>query len=442
MSTLGTYYLNAPSLSSATAAYDDAALTIPAADGFYSDGVTVRELVSGVFTNVISSCAPCAAPCSITPINVIEGKSFLEMYQDMGSTILDVGAIVIEIDYIATSPPLGLYFEYDGTLYNALSSQNFGFVQGPAGPNQVIYIGNTADDCGILAAGYQSIPVQEFNPVTNVFDNTGQFLSVAALAPQIQLSAGIPGKYVMVIPKPTASPSILYFQGRLLCNPNTFTITVNCPANLPSFTSTEDCLLQIDTCALGTNQVYHSADVNGTTSLGGFFGLYDWVFSDSFGQTVLPDGWYRSPSVPSPDTSFEVQDGVIIGFGACASVTTKDINYEAENAIAGSCSTNVANLKLTISQPPTPAYVDISAPATGIYTTPVGLTHIQLRLYWFEVYTPCGQVKMVIEKDGSIIASKTFTPTSGVFEYLDVDFDLTEFPLLVDADIYGYITLA
>jgi hypothetical protein len=437
MATAGIYYLNAPSLSSATAAYDDAALTIPAADGFYSDGVTIRELVSGVFTNVISSCAPCAVPCSITPINVVEGKSFLEMTQDMGGTVLDVGAIVIEIEYTTSEQPIGLYFEYDGVLYNTLSSQNFGFVQGPAGPNQVIYIGNTADDCGILAAGFQPLPVQEFNPVTNTFDNTGQFLSVAALAPQIQLSPGTPGKYVMVIPKIAATPSSLYFQGRLLCNLNDFNITINCPTNLPSFTSTENCVVQIDTCALGTNQIYHSADVNGTTSSGGFFGLYDWVFSDSFGQTVLPDGWYRSPSVPSPDTSFEVQDGVIIGFGACAAVTGWNIDYEVENTIAGACSTNVPNLRLTISQPPIPAYLDINAPATGTITIAAGLTHVQLRMYWFEIYTPCGQVKMVIEKDGVIIASKTLTPTSGVYEYLDVDFELT-----IDAVIYGYVTLA
>jgi hypothetical protein len=437
MATAGIYYLNAPSLSSATAAYDDAALTIPALDGFYSDGATVRELIGGLFTNVISPCAPCAAPCSVDPINVFEGKSFLEMTQNVGETVLDVGAIVIEIDYMTSERPIGLYFEYDGVQYNALSSQNFGFVQGPAGPNQVIYIGDTAFDCGILAAGFQPLPVQEFNPVTNTFDNTGQFLSVAALAPQIQLSPGTPGKYVMVIPKIAATPSSLYFQGRLLCNLNDFNITINCPTNLPSFTSTENCVVQIDTCALGTNQIYHSADVNGTTSSGGFFGLYDWVFSDSFGQTVLPDGWYRSPSVPSPDTSFEVQDGVIIGFGACAAVTGWNIDYEVENTIAGTCSTNVSTLKLSISQPPIPAYLDINAPATGTITIVAGLTHVQLRMDWLEVYTPCGQVRMVIEKDGVIIASKTLTTTSGTSEYLDVDFDLT-----IDAVIYGYVTLA
>jgi hypothetical protein len=201
-------------------------------------------------------------------------------------------------------------------------------------------------------------------------------------------------------------------------------------------TSTETCLASIDSCALGTTQTYYSADVNGNTSSGGFLGLYDWVFYDSFGQNVLPNGFYRSPSVPSPDTWFEVLDGVIVSFGACGSVTGWNVDYEVQNAIAGSCSTNVSDLRLIISQPPIAPYVEVPAPTTGTATITAGITHVQLRMYWFETYTPCGQVRMVIEKDGVVIASKTLTPTSGVYEYLDVDFNLD-----IDANIYGYVTL-
>ena len=42
------YYLNAPSLGSATAVFYDAALTIFAADGYYTDGTITREQISGV----------------------------------------------------------------------------------------------------------------------------------------------------------------------------------------------------------------------------------------------------------------------------------------------------------------------------------------------------------------------------------------------------------
>jgi hypothetical protein len=436
MSTSGIYYLNAPSLSSATSAYTDAALTIVASDGWYSDGTTVRELVSGVFTNVISSCAPCASPCSTTPIAFVGDLAFLEMNQSTGTTSSDVGAVVIEVNFNGNARPLGIYFEQNGVVYNSLSCQNYGRVQGPAGPNQVVYIGNVTFDCGILAAGFLPLPKCEYNPVTSAFEATGEYLSAKALSPQIDLSAGVPGKFVAVIPKLTPDPSNIYTQCRLLCSLNDFNITIKCPQRLPSFTSTGVNAASVDACGAGTVNEYYSADVNGGVSLGGFLGLYDWVFADYNGETVLADGFYRSPSVPSPNTFFEVQDGVVVSFGACGAVPLWTITYEDENAIAGACAANVSDLRLTVSQPPVTPYIDVSAPATGTSNVPEGLTHVTLRMYWFEAIPACGQVKMVIEKNGVVIAYKTITPTSGVYEYLDVDFILED-----DASIYGYVTL-
>lgn len=48
MAISSTYYLNAPSLGSATAVFSNSTLTTLAADGFYSDGVISRQQVSGV----------------------------------------------------------------------------------------------------------------------------------------------------------------------------------------------------------------------------------------------------------------------------------------------------------------------------------------------------------------------------------------------------------
>lgn len=60
MALSSTYYLNGPSLGSATAVFTDVALTICAADGFYSDGVIVRELVECVLLpqQTCPSCGP------------------------------------------------------------------------------------------------------------------------------------------------------------------------------------------------------------------------------------------------------------------------------------------------------------------------------------------------------------------------------------------------
>lgn len=58
------YYLNAPSLASATSVFSDAALTICAPDGFYSDGSIVREMVGCVLLpqQVCAEC--CSDLCS------------------------------------------------------------------------------------------------------------------------------------------------------------------------------------------------------------------------------------------------------------------------------------------------------------------------------------------------------------------------------------------
>lgn len=60
MATSATFYLDAPSLSSASVVYSNATLTTVAANGFYSDGTIVREQSGGVLLPQ-SSCPSCAA---------------------------------------------------------------------------------------------------------------------------------------------------------------------------------------------------------------------------------------------------------------------------------------------------------------------------------------------------------------------------------------------
>jgi hypothetical protein len=61
MATSATYYLDAPSLGSASVIYSDAELTIIAEDGFYSDGAISREQVSGVLLPQ-QECPSCELP--------------------------------------------------------------------------------------------------------------------------------------------------------------------------------------------------------------------------------------------------------------------------------------------------------------------------------------------------------------------------------------------
>jgi hypothetical protein len=59
MATSATFYLDAPSLSSATVVYSNSSLTTVAANGFYSDGFIVREQAAGSLLPA-TTCPSCA----------------------------------------------------------------------------------------------------------------------------------------------------------------------------------------------------------------------------------------------------------------------------------------------------------------------------------------------------------------------------------------------
>lgn len=61
MPTTSTYYLNAPSLASATAVFTDAAMTTCAPDGYYTDGLSTRQQV-GCSLLPLEICPECPSP--------------------------------------------------------------------------------------------------------------------------------------------------------------------------------------------------------------------------------------------------------------------------------------------------------------------------------------------------------------------------------------------
>ena len=90
MATSSTYYLNAPSLGSATSVFTNADLTVLAADGFYSDGVIVREQISGLLV-AQQTCPACATPCGGS-ISASGQQGIYYLNIDLGT---DIGAVVV-----------------------------------------------------------------------------------------------------------------------------------------------------------------------------------------------------------------------------------------------------------------------------------------------------------------------------------------------------------
>jgi len=303
MATSGTFYLDAPSLSTASVVYSNAALTIVAANGFYADGSIVREQVSGVLLPQ-QTCPACAIPCGGT-ITGSGGQGVYYLDTDLGP---DIGAVIIRFDPIGV--PDGILAVYNSITYNGVSSPAHGWLQGTAG--LATYIGTTGADCGIVANSPYSLPEFEYDGST--FAPLGTNTSVTILAGQSDLKATAPGNTVMVIPKTAAAPSILNLTLIGPCETTVFYISVECPAALPSFASSTVNASSALACAATISPTYYVAYVNGGA---GVLGLYDLVFSDANGEFKLGEGYYKTTAAGANNWYQVDANGVIIAFGTC-----------------------------------------------------------------------------------------------------------------------------
>jgi hypothetical protein len=303
MATQATYYLDAPSLGSASVIYSDASLSTIAPNGFYSDGTIVREQVGGILLPQVN-CPACAVSCdTVIEQTGIQGVYLLDI--NLGS---DVGAVIITFDPI--SVPDGFQATYNSVVYNGVSSPNYGWLQGPIG--LPTYLGATSSNCGIPAGSPYVLPIYQYQ--SGSFVLSGMSESVTILPAQLEFTTVAPGVCVMVVPKTAATPSILTLKIIGPCFGTAFNVAFSCPALLDPI----ECSIVVDTpeqvCLMPITQTYHLANVTGTA---GVVTLYDLVFQDAFGETKLPQGYYRTIDA-GVESWFEVDaNGVVIGFGVC-----------------------------------------------------------------------------------------------------------------------------
>jgi hypothetical protein len=308
MAVQSTYYLDAPSLGSASVIYSDAGLTTVSADGFYSDGIIVREQVSGVLLPQ-QTCSSCEPACGTT-ISASGGQGIYLVNLGTGSDTLDVGAIIIRFDPI--SAPDGIRATLGTTVYNKLVSSVDGLHQSPLG--SFTYVGQTSGDCGISGTTYPAVP--EFNFDGTSFVPTGNTQSIFVAPLSVSLGASAPGNMLMVVPKLTPTPSVINIEVVGPCIGTAWDLSVNCPVLLTGFSSSAMAASSIAACALELTQTYYNASLYDTP---GIVGLYDLVFSDAYGNTQLPAGFYFAEgSVADTNDWFEVDtNGVVISLGTC-----------------------------------------------------------------------------------------------------------------------------
>ena len=302
------YYLDAPSLGSATAVYTDASLTTCALDGFYSDNLIVRELV-GCVLQPQRICPSCGLACGEDCDNTELKTGVYKVTIDLGNEPTSIGAVTITFN--PQNYPKGFEVEYDGVVYNAISSPIYGFLQGDLGVPT--YIGDEDLDCG-LTTSYHTLPNYVYNNTTLVYDPIGTTEIVNIFPTQVETTVNNPGVCVLVIPKTSINPSSLTVTIFSPCS-SVFDLNVSCPAVLPVFYGGQPTLTFEEACAFPDTIAYYSAPVNGT---GGLLGLYDWVFLDVNGEFHAPDGYYKAPSALAPPLDwFRLENGVVVEFGEC-----------------------------------------------------------------------------------------------------------------------------
>jgi hypothetical protein len=368
MATSGTFYLDAPSLSTATVVYSNAALTTVAANGFYSDGSIVREQVSGVLLPSVT-CPSCSIPCGPT-ISVNSSQGVYYLNTNLGSP---TGAVIVRFN--TTSVPDGIKAVYNSVVYNGLSSPSFGWRQGTAG--LTTYLGSLSDACssGIVVGSPYTLSEFQYNGTT--FAPLGTLETVSIASGQMQLTASAPGNCVMVIPKTAASPNILDLTLIGPCVSTVFSISVSCPAALPSFASSTVNVDSTAACADAIDQTYYVAYVNGAA---GVLGLYDLVFSDANGQFKLAAGYYKTTAAGTNEWFQVDANGVIIAFGDCLynqftiyfDVTTNPNTYGWASSVLA-CAGTGTPLTVYITGSATDLFNAVVTQGKALYTN-VGLT--------------------------------------------------------------------
>lgn len=308
MATLGSYYIDGPTLASATAVFTDAALTISAPDGWYSDGTTVRQQIGGVLS-IVQTCPSCTFPCG-SGINTSGNEGIYTIDFNTGNS---TGCTIIYFEPFGI--PDGIRAQYRGFTWNELTSPTYGFLASTASPNNYTFVGTTADDCGIAAAlsggGYSGQDEYVWDGASFVLQ--GPFGVVTGAAGDVQLTAGQPGYCTLYIPKPTSTPEDATIEIFGPCALTAFNVEINCPVELTGVPTSGLSPADCNTAPMA-NTYYNVPNRGGTA---GEPALNEFFVRDVYGLNKVVAGDYTiDPPSGRKEITVDV-NGVITSIAAC-----------------------------------------------------------------------------------------------------------------------------
>jgi hypothetical protein len=305
MATSSNYYIDTATFATATAVFMNQGLSVLAPDGIYSFGSTTRQQSGGVLLAAVA-CPACGTPCG-GAISGSGGTGIYKITLDVGS--LATGAIVISFD--PAGVPDGIRATYNGVVYNKISSPANGVRQGT--PGHFTTIGTTGADCGLngnTTTGNYTV----FNYVGTSFVNSGTTQANTLVPGDVFLGATF-GNTKLVIPKPTANPSVVDIEIIGPCSGTGWNFAAICPTALSSFMGSVLFATASISCATAMAQTYYFVKVH--TASDTFVGLYDYVFTDVNGQFPLANGFYLISNVAVPNKVIQVDNGVVIAITNC-----------------------------------------------------------------------------------------------------------------------------
>ena len=274
------YYLNDTSFLTATAVYEDDNLSIPAPNGYYVSGIYVRQQVDGVLLPA-QTCPDCPAipgQCGVS-VDVSEAEGVFVTDIDTGT---DTGYIVIRFN--PNSVPMGIKVEFNGTIYNTFFSGLVGVLTGVV--NEPVFLGQLTSDCGIVGVPFNPL---EYKYISGDYVPDGGYQYIMLESDNLNLTDASPQDCIMVIPKPSASPSNVRVTIFGLCPSGNFFLEVQCPSdNLPAITCSTVQETSDAACGAEQGTVYYKVNIEGTVEI---VAVHDMVFSDH-GVTILPTGYY------------------------------------------------------------------------------------------------------------------------------------------------------
>lgn len=308
MGTLGQYFLNGPNLATSTAVFTDAALTTCAPDGFYSQSGSVRQLQNCTLLPR-QQCSNCANDCRVSST----GSSTTGLYLILAD--LGVGTGAVRVKFTPGATPDGIRAIYNDTVYNSFSSDSDGLHEISL-PTGLIFLGNSANDCGLTGTTYILAESELYN---NVYTTNGNITNVAVTANNLSLSPNrTAGDCYMYFPKTLTYPATCLVEIAQCCTGQTapsWSVEISCPDPLPSINSTR--VFPLDGC--NTTEPYvdtvYLGKVSGAT---GTPVLHDWLFNDSFASSVRADGDYKVQDTAGTNAYLvTVTSGVLTAVNLC-----------------------------------------------------------------------------------------------------------------------------